>query len=724
MAEDDENEYAFYGKSLEPYEEDAFPSKKPFSVEQQIATDAEGRRRFHGAFTGGFSAGFFNTVGSLEGWKPSEFRSSRTEKAAATQQNPEDFMDAEDLDEFGIAPQIVQVKDGYSKKQRKRTFQDSIIPGECLLQSLIERDSDSIGYILIKNITKKISSEIKNSAKTYGCEMPVTAEILNLAPSYVTPSYYSYYIKNRKVNTFGLGYKGMEKLNSSKEKNTNVFSVNKEKKTFMTGQAFGVGAFEDEDDDIYAKDDMSNYDFELRGEVTKKKNSKSNLPSLYEKFVTTKKLLTIRNKFPPPILPSNVIVNYENIDPEKNIKTTNENSKIMNASVRAIYLGESSNNLLNQNASKESATNKNTKEKDDSKIKNENINQWKDKNLNVYKLEEKLGSTFDRFVSAGHKEENVESESSKNYNTIHGTEQMKSAVKMKMFGPLTRTSSSWQPCSLVCKRFNVPEPFNDELNKKEKKRTKHLVFEYQTFIENDSFKCGLDESLKAKTEEGTLKENKCETLPSISEPKKISIDTIKKADVLDKTEREIDVEKKMEVTDNTEKEIDITDKVDIAKNTDLFKAVFLDSESDDEGENSKVETETSSRDIDFKNQVVEESLLPKFKSNKPGLLSNIDFSELAAIEDTSEDKSKEISANFIYGEEIKEKSKNFEKIDSNVYGPQVPCAVQSMKNIKVYEVPAVDDDSDDWVEKHKHKEKKHKHKKKHKKDKKSKHKSY
>ena len=26
--------------------------------------DAQGRRRFHGAFTGGFSAGYFNTVGS------------------------------------------------------------------------------------------------------------------------------------------------------------------------------------------------------------------------------------------------------------------------------------------------------------------------------------------------------------------------------------------------------------------------------------------------------------------------------------------------------------------------------------------------------------------------------------------------------------------------------------------------------------------------------------
>lgn len=30
----------------------------------QEVTDEQGRRRFHGAFTGGFSAGYFNTVGS------------------------------------------------------------------------------------------------------------------------------------------------------------------------------------------------------------------------------------------------------------------------------------------------------------------------------------------------------------------------------------------------------------------------------------------------------------------------------------------------------------------------------------------------------------------------------------------------------------------------------------------------------------------------------------
>ena len=62
---------------------------------KQVVTDGEGRRRFHGAFTGGFSAGYFNTVGSREGWTPQTFSSSRDSRATP-RQTAEDFMDEED----------------------------------------------------------------------------------------------------------------------------------------------------------------------------------------------------------------------------------------------------------------------------------------------------------------------------------------------------------------------------------------------------------------------------------------------------------------------------------------------------------------------------------------------------------------------------------------------------------------------------------------------------
>lgn len=34
-----------------------------------------------------------------------------------------------------------------------------------------------------------------------------------------------------------------------------------------------------------------------------------------------------------------------------------------------------------------------------------------------------------------------------------------SAVKMKLFGKLTRDTFEWHPDKLLCKRFNVPDPY-------------------------------------------------------------------------------------------------------------------------------------------------------------------------------------------------------------------------------------------------------------------------
>uniref|UniRef100_A0A674ML30 G patch domain-containing protein n=1 Tax=Takifugu rubripes TaxID=31033 RepID=A0A674ML30_TAKRU len=90
-----EEDFVSYGTPLEPLEEDE-PLKKPIPLHEQTVKDEKGRyQRFHGAFTGGFSAGYFNTVGSKEGWTPSTFVSSRQQKAEARPARPEDFMDEE-----------------------------------------------------------------------------------------------------------------------------------------------------------------------------------------------------------------------------------------------------------------------------------------------------------------------------------------------------------------------------------------------------------------------------------------------------------------------------------------------------------------------------------------------------------------------------------------------------------------------------------------------------
>ena len=66
----DDDAYASVGTPFEALEtaEDVQKAKIRKDKEQYVL-DEQGRRRFHGAFTGGFSAGYYNTVGSKEGIK-------------------------------------------------------------------------------------------------------------------------------------------------------------------------------------------------------------------------------------------------------------------------------------------------------------------------------------------------------------------------------------------------------------------------------------------------------------------------------------------------------------------------------------------------------------------------------------------------------------------------------------------------------------------------------
>ena len=64
----DDDTYVTLGSAFEKLEtiEDVEKAKRKKDKELHV-TDEQGRRRFHGAFTGGFSAGYYNTVGSKEG---------------------------------------------------------------------------------------------------------------------------------------------------------------------------------------------------------------------------------------------------------------------------------------------------------------------------------------------------------------------------------------------------------------------------------------------------------------------------------------------------------------------------------------------------------------------------------------------------------------------------------------------------------------------------------
>lgn len=282
-----------------------------------VVKDENGRRRFHGAFTGGFSAGYWNTVGSKEGFTPQEFKSSRAEKASAKSFKPTDFMDEEDFGEFGIAAQKIQPKEDFvassssSSKRKREKPSEGPIPGEPVLKNLLKPVRDKAAVRILKSMgwrdNQGIGSRLTYSEKKRANER-------NIREMYIKKNYsandndesdtsdedeitfapddFDPYILNMKNNTFGLGYSGLKSnltVTSTANRHVNLFQTfvdRTNKKFVISGTAFGVGALEEEDDDIYAVDDMSNYDRTMENEVKSKakKPPKTTDASIIEGF--------------------------------------------------------------------------------------------------------------------------------------------------------------------------------------------------------------------------------------------------------------------------------------------------------------------------------------------------------------------------------------------------------------------------------------------------------
>lgn len=321
-----------------------------------------------------------------------------------------------------------------------------------VLETLLTSGNETVGYLLLRNMG--IEDKIKKRAeevgkKVYGCEMPtqheISDDIQNEEPK--IPEIYKQFLECPLLNTTGLGYAGLEKPHINLFQNPTFTVTDKNKKFSIGGQAFGVGAFEDNDEDIYAKEDMSNYDFELtkEKELGKKKEDANKL--VFGVFKPTKNSLATRKLYPPPNIPHSFTGIYKvkksRFQPlEDEIVPRNQ----INPSIRAKYLGEDSTEAYTSSKPV-------LETKEESKFKD------KESSKTDFEIASLLS---DRFVSASQKEDvsNI-LEPVKKTETTHGTPQMRDAARMKMFGPLTRITTDWQPCALLCKRFNVPVPFSE-----------------------------------------------------------------------------------------------------------------------------------------------------------------------------------------------------------------------------------------------------------------------
>uniref|UniRef100_A0A8D2JRA9 G-patch domain containing 1 n=1 Tax=Sciurus vulgaris TaxID=55149 RepID=A0A8D2JRA9_SCIVU len=652
---DSEEDLVSYGTGLEPLEEGERP-KKPIPLQDQTVRDEKGRyKRFHGAFSGGFSAGYFNTVGSKEGWTPSTFISSRQNRADKSVLGPEDFMDEEDLSEFGIAPKAIVTTDDFASKTKDRIREKARqlaaatapIPGATLLDDLITPAKLSVGFELLRKMGWKegqgVGPRVKRrprrqkpdpGVKIYGCALPPGSsegseeedddylpDNVTFAPKDVTPVDFT-----PKDNVHGLAYKGLDPhqaLFGTSGEHLNLFSggsegtsnllgdigLNKGRKLGISGQAFGVGALEEEDDDIYATETLSKYDTVLKDEEpgdglygwTAPKQYKSQKESekdlryigkILDGFSLASKSLSSKKIYPPPELPKD----YRPVHYFRPVVTaTSENSHLLqvlsesagkaaqdpgthsrhqlNACKRAELLGEtpvqsSATSVLEFLSQKDRERIKELKQATDLKaaqLKARSLAQnasssrlqpsspdlghcsWRmalgagtattrASNFKPFAKDPEKQKRYEEFlvhVKKGQKDAlehcldpsmtewergrereefaraaqlYVSSHSTLSSRFTHAKEEddsdqvevprdqendvndKQSAVKMKMFGKLTRDTFEWHPDKLLCKRFNVPDPYPDStlVGLPRVKRDKYSVFNFLTLPETSS----------------------------------------------------------------------------------------------------------------------------------------------------------------------------------------------------------------------------------------------
>ncbi|CAG8983647.1 hypothetical protein HYALB_00004078 [Hymenoscyphus albidus] len=276
--------FVAYGMALPPLDDNVRDDGSYVPVWKQEVRDERGLKRLHGAFTGGFSAGYYNTVGSKEGWTPSTFVSSRTNRKkdapAPAPQRPEDFMDEEDIADAEEA-QRVQTTDGFSGLGT--TADENLRRGG--LMGLLRVEGETMGMKLLKRMGWKegqgIGPKVRRKARLDGKvddgEMHLFAPENTKMIGFV-----------RKNDHKGLGFEGEAKLEDVVGRTAEVVKSDDEdegpqmalvgpkntKKKRPVRGGIGIGILNDtgsDDEDPYEIGPRISYNRVIGGEKKKKK---------------------------------------------------------------------------------------------------------------------------------------------------------------------------------------------------------------------------------------------------------------------------------------------------------------------------------------------------------------------------------------------------------------------------------------------------------------------
>lgn len=603
-------------------------------------------------------------------------------------------------------------------------------PGQGVGSRLTKKEKQKIK---LRNEKLKLARDNSETVGSYSEDSDDDSTNITFAPDDYEP-----FRCKPKDNYFGIGYSGLDrrKVLSS---HINLFDTpafciqDKNKKLSIHGQAFGVGAFEADDEDIYEREDMSRYDFALGPERKVKTRWSQDGPSssqtdCLEGFTRAKERLENKKVFKPPELPKDfapvhavrksrfyppIATPVENkrreplnaIDRARILEDSDERSKkpqvLSSTSVASNIISKTLNlhgkqqteerrklesqqkttgnswldklnvenfvkgdivgsgqdntgSLKKLEEFKESlSTQSSTKESTESDLAKSETRKLflsdpdKQKRFEQYLIFSKNGerdkfesiqplsmTDWEREQEREEFEQATKLEQSSNYmadkfvysadpttDRTDPEKDVKEAVRLKMFGKLTRRRSEWKPPSIVCKRFNIPEPkVGCAPIATDRKSAKFSVFDSLDWCSSSKFTRATD-TVKTQAEEVTRPSRKTEEsineTISITSSNNIPSNIYQPSEPISEKFRifEASYEKvfgkdikstpsatlkdvKQDVRDNSEDETvqEIKEKKEIAsepvsalkdqseEKKDLFKAIFLSSSEDSDSE--------------------------------------------------------------------------------------------------------------------------------------------
>eukprot|EP00116_Pleurobrachia_bachei_P003147 sb/3463409/ len=450
-------------------------------VQDEIVTDEQGRRRFHGAFTGGFSAGYYNSVGSKEGWTPSTFTSSRSNRQKGASASVESYMDEEDISAFGIAPKNISKNTEYSGEKKSS---DTVL-------NIMTINRDSKGIRLMKAMGWKSGfgvgprkQQVEAPTKpTYSCELPPgftrpgeedeDDEDMYSAGLFLAPKDTVQLSITAHPTTRGIDYTGLSSQFGLDPRSSSGTVEG------FSGEAFGTGALEDgEEYSVYSRDDRGQYNtvIEEEGEdnFMAENAFRSTKTNALLNFISGKADVYLRITYPPPAIPPGYKPWHAPREPPPKLVTSSKERASIQS--RALILGiKDHDRVKEENVVPQSQfkpfQNDAAKEERYRQFMTGTLPDYSSTNMTEWEVEREKeefskSSKFfrplsfemaNRFVSAGTTVEQDEKRALEEEAEKERTD----AVRMKMFGQLTRETHQWCPSSLLCKRFNIANPYQE-----------------------------------------------------------------------------------------------------------------------------------------------------------------------------------------------------------------------------------------------------------------------